>query len=40
MKTDAERTALDYLRATERAVCLLFNFGRPRVQMRRFVRDF
>jgi GxxExxY protein len=31
---------LNYLKATEHPVCLLFNFGRPRVQMRRFVRDF
>ena len=31
---------LNYLRATERPVCLLLNFGRPRVQMRRFVREF
>jgi GxxExxY protein len=31
---------LNYLKATERPICLLFNFGRPRVEMRRFVRDF
>jgi len=31
---------LNYLKAAEYPVCLLFNFGRPRVQMRRFVRDF
>jgi len=31
---------LNYLKATELPVCLLFSFGRPRVQMRRFVREF
>jgi len=31
---------LNYLKATELPVCLLFNFGKPRVQLRRFVRDF
>jgi len=31
---------LNYLKATEYPVCLLLNFGRPRVQMKRFVRDF
>ena len=31
---------LNYLKATERPICLLLNFGRPRVEMRRFVRDF
>ena len=39
---DGAHTAqcLNYLKATEHPVCLLFNFGRPRVQMKRFVRDF
>ena len=31
---------LNYLKATENRVCLLFNFGQPKVQLRRFVRDF
>jgi GxxExxY protein len=31
---------LNYLKATGCPVCLLFNFGKPRVQHRRFVRDF
>ena len=31
---------LNYLKANEHPVCLLFNFGRPRVQTKRFVRDF
>jgi len=31
---------LNYLKATELPVCLLLNFGKPRVQLRRFVRDF
>ena len=31
---------LNYLKATQHAVCLLFNFGRPRLQIKRFVRDF
>jgi len=31
---------LNYLKATGHQVCLLLNFGRPRVQVRRFVRDF
>ena len=30
----------NYLKATGCPVCLLFNFGKPRVQHRRFVRDF
>jgi GxxExxY protein len=39
---DTSHTAqcLNYLKATERRVCLLFNFGKPRVQMRRLVREF
>jgi len=31
---------LNYLKATQHPVCLLFNFGRPRLQIKRFVRDF
>ncbi len=31
---------LNYLKAAGHQVCLLFNFGKPRIQMRRFVRDF
>jgi GxxExxY protein len=31
---------LNYLKATGLQVCLLLNFGRPHVQVRRFVRDF
>jgi GxxExxY protein len=31
---------LNYLKATGHQVCLLLNFGRPRMQIRRLVRDF
>ena len=31
---------LNYLKATEHPLCLLFNFGRPRLQIKRFVREF
>jgi len=31
---------LNYLKAAEHSVCLLFNFGRPRLQIKRLVRDF
>lgn len=31
---------LNYLKATQHPVCLLLNFGRPRLQIKRFVRDF
>lgn len=31
---------LNSLKATECPVCLLFNFGKPRMEVRRFVRDF
>jgi len=39
---DTSHTAqcLNYLKAAERRVCLLFNFGKPRLQMRRLVREF
>ncbi len=39
---DTSHTAqcLNYLKATERRVCLLFNFGKPRLQMCRLVREF
>jgi len=32
--------SLNYLKATQHPVCLLLNFGRPRLQIKRFVRDF
>ena len=31
---------LNYLKATGVPVCLLFNFGRPRIELKRIVRDF
>ena len=31
---------LNYLKATGRSLCLLLNFGTPRVQVKRVVRDF
>ena len=31
---------LNYLKATNLNVCLLINFGRPRVQIKRIVRDY
>jgi GxxExxY protein len=31
---------LNYLKATGYPICLLFNFGRPRLQIKRLVRDF
>jgi len=31
---------MNYLKATGRRVCLLFNFGRPRVEVRRIVLGF
>ena len=31
---------LNYLKATGLHVCLLLNFGTPKVQIRRLVRDF
>jgi len=31
---------LNYLKATGRNVCLLINFGKPRVDVKRLVRDF
>jgi GxxExxY protein len=31
---------LNYLKATQHPVCLLLNFGRPRLQIKRFVRNF
>ena len=39
---DGAHTAqcLNYLKATGLPVCLLLNFGKPRVQLRRLVRDF
>ncbi len=39
---DSAQTAqcLNYLKATGHPICLLVNFGRPRVEVRRFVRDF
>ena len=31
---------LNYLKATDLRVCLLLNFGRPRVEVKRIVHDF
>lgn len=31
---------LNYLKATGRSLCLLLNFGTPKVQVKRVVRDF
>jgi GxxExxY protein len=31
---------LNYLKATELAVCLLVNFGKPKAEIRRIVRNF
>jgi GxxExxY protein len=31
---------LNYLNATGRKVCLLINFGKPKVEIKRLVRDF
>jgi GxxExxY protein len=33
-----EAQCMNYLRATGHKICLLFNFGRPRLEVRRFVR--
>jgi GxxExxY protein len=32
--------AMNYLQATGLGVCLLINFGKPRIQIRRIVKDF
>ncbi len=31
---------LNYLKATDLAVCLLVNFGKPKAEIRRIVRNF
>jgi GxxExxY protein len=31
---------LNYLKATDLRICLLLNFGRPRIEVKRIVRDF
>lgn len=31
---------LNYLKATDKAVCLLINFGKPRVEIKRIVNNF
>ena len=40
MNQDKRRKCLNYLKATGLRVCLLLNFGRPRVEGKRIVNDF